>query len=107
MIFYYSLAILAYFITALGQVLIKIAAKSRASMFSKVNITGALLLLVCVPISLFTLSKMDFSVFYSFSALTYVFITLFASYFLHEKIDLSKVIGVAIVVAGVLIFNIL
>jgi uncharacterized membrane protein len=47
----------------------------------------------------------DFSDFYSFTALSYVFIMLFSWRILKEDIDRLIVIGNFLVIAGVIVFN--
>jgi len=47
----------------------------------------------------------DFSDFYSFTALSYVFIMFFCWKILKEDIDKLRIIGNLLVIAGVIIFN--
>ena len=89
----------------MGQLLIKKAAKNSSGYVSRDNVIGAALLVTCIPLSLFVLSKVDFSVFYSFSALIYVFIIIFSKYFLNEIIDWKKTAGIIFIILGILVFN--
>jgi len=47
----------------------------------------------------------DFSVFYSFTALNYFFIMVFAWKILKEDIDKWKAVGNFLVIVGIVIFN--
>ena len=105
MTLYYLLAIIVPILTAFGQIEVKLASKNSFGVFSKHNMIGALLFLLCIPISLFVLTKLDFSVFYSFSALTYICISVLSGMFLKEKMDLQKTIGTVVIVIGVIIYN--
>ena len=49
---------------------------------------------------------LEFSVFYSVTALNYVFIALLAHFHLRERFDRAKVIGSIITVVGVFVYNI-
>ncbi len=48
---------------------------------------------------------MEFSIFYSFTALNYLFIMFFSWKILKEKFDILRILGNVLVIIGVIIFN--
>ena len=56
-------------------------------------------------LSVTTMRFMEFSIFYSFTALNYLFIMFFSWKILKEKFDRLRIIGNVLVIIGVIIFN--
>lgn len=66
-------------------------------------IVGAILgTLVASFLWILTLSKLDLSVAYPFSVLSYVAVVLISHFFLNEHITLPRMIGVALICIGIL-----
>ncbi|MBE3089198.1 MAG: EamA family transporter [Actinobacteria bacterium] len=112
MALYISLAILIQFLVALSQVIFKIGAlkvdfkKPLVYNFKNKFILTSIFLFILVPVlSIITMRVIDLSDFYSFTALSYVFIMLFSWRILKEDIDRLIVIGNFLVIAGVIVFN--
>jgi len=112
MALYVSLAILIQFIVALSQVVLKIGAKKvnfkeplLHNVKNKHLLTSIFLFLLVPVLSVITMRVIDFSSFYSFTALSYFFIMLFSWKILKEDIDRLRIIGNLLVIAGVIIFN--
>lgn len=112
MVLYISLAILIQFLVALAQVVLKIGAKKVNlkeplihSIKNKHLLISIFLFLFVPVLSVITMRVIDFSDFYSFTALGYFFIMLFSWKILKEDIDRLKIIGNLLVIAGVVIFN--
>ena len=110
--FYIFLAILIQFLVALAQVNLKIGSikvdfkKSLSYNLKNKHLLISILLFLLVPVlSVITMRIIDFSVFYSFTALNYFFIMLFAWKILKEDIDKLRIIGNFLVIAGVIVFN--
>lgn len=109
----YSLAVLMAFFTALGQVLLKlysVKSNKRNRSFLKKFLNPFLILSVL----LFSLSfigaiwvmrYLEFTIYYSITALNFVFITFLSKKYLKEKIDSKKWVGIIIIVVGLLVFN--
>jgi len=68
-------------------------------------LTSIFLFLLVPVLSVITMRVIDFSDFYSFTALSYFFIMLFSWKILKEDIDRLRIIGNLLVIAGVIIFN--
>ena len=112
MALYISLAILIQFLVALSQVIFKIGALKVDfkkplvyNLKNKYLLTSIFLFLIVPVLSIITMRVIDFSDFYSFTALSYVFIMLFSWKILKEDIDRLIVIGNFLVIAGVIVFN--
>jgi drug/metabolite transporter (DMT)-like permease len=112
MALYISLAILIQFLVALSQVIFKIGALKVDfkkplvyNLKNKYLLTSIFLFLIVPVLSIITMRVIDFSDFYSFTALSYVFIMLFSWRILKEDIDRLIVIGNFLVIAGVIVFN--
>lgn len=112
MALYISLAILIQFLVALLQVIFKIGAlkvdfkKPLVYNLKNKYLLASIFLFLIVPVlSIITMRVIDFSDFYSFTALSYVFIMLFSWKILKEDIDRLIVIGNFLVIAGVIVFN--
>lgn len=112
MLLYISLAILIQFLVALAQVILKIGAtkvnfkKPLVYNLKNKHLLTSIFLFLLVPVlSVITMRVIDFSDFYSFTALSYFFIMLFSWKILKEDIDRLRIIGNLLVIAGVIIFN--
>lgn len=110
--FFISLAILIQFIVSLAQVNLKIGSikanfkKPLVYNLKNKHLITSIFLFLLVPIlSIISLRVIDFSVFYSFTALNYFFIMLFAWKILKEDIDKLRIIGNILVITGVIVFN--
>lgn len=67
-------------------------------------VSGCILFSLSVIGSIYAMRKLDFSVFYSLSALNYLFIAIFSKLMLHEEIDRAKAIGTAVVMLGIVLY---
>lgn len=109
---YIFLAVAIQFLVALAQVILKMGAvrldlkKPLLYNFKNKYLLLSVFLFLLVPVlSIATLRVIDFSNFYSFTALSYFFVMLFSWRILKEDIDKLRVIGNILVIAGVIIFN--
>jgi len=109
---YIFLAVLVQFLVALAQVNLKIGAirvnfkKPLVYNLKNKHLLISISLFLLVPIlSIIIMRIIDFSVFYSFTALNYFFIMLFAWKILKEDIDKLRIIGNFLVIIGVIVFN--
>jgi multidrug transporter EmrE-like cation transporter len=106
------LVIFIQFLVAYGQYNLKIGAKrlnfrkSISYNFKNWNIFIAALLFFAVTVlSVITMRFMEFSIFYSFTALNYLFMMFFSWKMLKENFDILRIIGNILVIIGVIIFN--
>ncbi|MDD3628549.1 MAG: EamA family transporter [Candidatus Humimicrobiaceae bacterium] len=110
--FYIFLAIVIQFLVALAQVILKIGARQidfkkpiYYNLKNKYLVISVFLFILDPILSIITMRVVDFSDFYSFTALGYFFIMMFSWLILKEDIDRRRIIGNLLVIAGVLIFN--
>jgi drug/metabolite transporter (DMT)-like permease len=110
--FYILLAVAAQFVVAFAQVILKIGARQADLKNPIIHnlknrfILASIFLFMLVPVlSIVSMRVIDFSDFYSFTALSYFFIMIFSWKVLKEDIDRSRIIGNILVIAGVVIFN--
>jgi len=93
-----------------GQVALKKAVKNidgvNIGLFYNVDLLiGILLYGICSISWLWVLKTMSLSKAYPFLALTFLFVPLFAHFFLGESISLNIIIGALLVVVGVCMIN--
>jgi len=112
MAYYILLAIFIQFLVAYGQYHLKVGArrlnlkKDLAYNIRNWNILLAIILfLTTTVLSIITMRFMEFSIFYSFTALNYLFIMLLSWKILKEKFDILRILGNLLVIIGVIIFN--
>lgn len=110
MIVYYVLAICSTFMAAVGQVYLKqysICEKGKGlrKIFHFYLILSVVFFLCSTFLSIYVLKKLSFTIFYTLTALNFVFIALLSAIVLKEKVDKTKVIGIVIIVLGLVIFN--
>jgi len=101
-----GLVILATFVGAFGPILLKKASAKRLSniksLMSNYHLLGGVSLyglatLLFIP----ALKGGDLSVLYPFVALVYVWVSLLSVKFLREKMNLTKWLGIALIIVGV------
>src|SRR4030065_939457 len=109
---YISLAVVIQFLVAMAQVILKLGARQvdfrKPLVYNLKNkyLLISIFLFMLVPVfSIIVMRVIDFSNFYSFTALSYFFIMLFSWKVLKEDIDRLRIIGNLLVIAGVVIFN--
>lgn len=110
---YYMLAVLVSVLASLAQVNFKMGSLNinvkkpiAYNLKNKHLIIGIILFLLSPAISIFIMRVIDFSVFYTFTALNYFFIMLFSYKILNEKIGKLKIIGNSLIILGIIVFNI-
>lgn len=115
--FYFSLLVMSVFV-AYSQVLMKkISVSLDLSNLSAVirSIIGLLknlpflfvvfLILTSSVLYLYALNGLDLSIAYSMTSLNYIFVVVFSSIFLKEKINIYNIIGTLFIFMGILIIN--
>ena len=111
------LACCTMIILSLGQVILKLfAAEVAQSSFTLASLTNltliryVILLIVVYGLVLclwlFVLQRMELSRAFPFAALTFVFVPLFAFYFLGEVISPSTVVGTILIVGGIVVVTV-
>jgi len=112
MAYYILLAVFIQFLVAYGQYHLKVGSrrldlkKNLAFNIKNWNLVFAIILFLLITVlSIVTMRFMEFSIFYSFSALNYLFIMFFSWKILKEKFDRLRILGNVLVVVGVIIFN--
>lgn len=106
-----SISLLSAISTGAGQVFFKKAGVKKHPGFlhkflDPQFLLGVLFFVVAAGATIWALTLMEFSSFYTLTALNYLFIILFSRWFLNEKIDRFKVIGTLIVISGIILYNI-
>jgi len=109
---YIFLAVIIQLLVALAQLILKMGATridfNESLVYNLKNkyILISIFLFLLVPVlSIITMRVIDFSNFYSFTALSYFFIMIFSWRILKEDIDKLRIIGNLLVIAGVIVFN--
>ncbi len=111
-VLYILLAILVQFLVALAQLNLKIGS-TRVSLnkpliynLKNKHLLASIFLFLLVPVlSIIIMRVIDFSIFYSFTALNYFFIMLFSWKVLKEDIGKLRIMGNLLVIVGVVVFN--
>ena len=109
---YILLAIFIQFLVAYAQYHMKVGARKLApdkglsyNIRNRNLILAIMLFLTTTILSVHVMRYMDFSIFYSFTALNYLFIMFFSWKILKERFDRLRIIGNVLVIIGVIIFN--
>jgi len=110
MVIFYGVAVLTAICASIAHILFKLFALSFASLSLgacwdwRLGM-GVFLFGTSVVLTIVSLRVIDFSAFYSFTALNYLFISVLSKTFLGENLDREKVLGNTIIVAGILVYN--
>jgi drug/metabolite transporter (DMT)-like permease len=107
---YYLIGIASSMAASGGQVFLKLSARkftlSRLINLEDRNLlVGILLLVMSMLLSVYALRRIEFSAYYSLTALNYLFISSFSKIILKEKMDDHKIFANIIIVIGILVFN--
>jgi len=101
---FFSQILLKKGMTAFGDVSLKGSSMFDLALSVMTNIfvlAGLFVMVVSMASHLVVLSKVDISFAYPFLGLSFVLITVYGHYVLHEPLNAWKVSGVALIVAGV------
>jgi len=108
-VIFYIFAVSVAVLTAFGQLFFKKTAikdkKGLAKIIDFHFILGGFCFAIAPFLSILSMRKLDYSVFYSFNALVYIVVVLISKFILNERIDKSKIIGVSVIFIGLLVFN--
>ena len=107
---WYLLAACASFLASLGHISFKLFAVKRVAAFSgrlphRELVLGSTFFGAGIVLGIYVLRFIDFSVFYSFTALNYLFISVLSKLILREQVDRLKIGGSVVIVIGILIYN--
>ena len=104
----YLLLLAGTVLAALGQVLFKIGATGRDTLFDFVNIwivVGLISYVFSTVFWIYSLSKAQLTLVYPFTALTFVFVYLVGVFVLGEETSVKALIGVASVLVGLFLIS--
>ncbi len=107
---FYAVAVIVAIFASIGHICFKkFALKCKtafpALLMDRHLISGSAFFGTSVILSIIALKFIDFSSFYSFTALNYLFISVLSKIYLKEQIDRSKIIGIVIIAIGILVYN--
>ena len=108
---YYIIAYIAAILTAISQILLKIGATrySKSSIvkfyLNKFVISGYCIFFIVTLMNLFAYKFIDLKSYIFIYPATIVSVLLLSRIILHEEFDKKKYGGVAIVIIGIIIFN--
>lgn len=110
MIFYYTLAVFAAFLTAIGQVALKrYSGETNPTLWTKLTnkyfILSISSFVGTFAIAIYVMRVLDFTIYYALTSLNFGFIALLSAIYLKEKIDRRKAVGVLVIIFGLIIFN--
>jgi multidrug transporter EmrE-like cation transporter len=114
MIFSLFLVLLAVLLTGISQVLMKIGSTHQGKRKDSVlaaylnlhTLCAYGLLLLVTVISVIALKDVPLKVFYTIASLGFVGVLFFSVVFLRERLTLIKMGATALIIAGVMLFNI-
>ena len=107
---FYAVAVIVAIFASIGHICFKkFALKGKiilpAMLVDRHLVAGTTLFGASVILSIIALKFIDFSAFYSFTALNYLFISVLSKIYLKERIDKKKIIGNLIIILGILVYN--
>ncbi|HEO72114.1 MAG TPA: hypothetical protein ENN80_12705 [Candidatus Hydrogenedentes bacterium] len=108
--FPYAIGVLVAVMASTGHMFFKRFALKRRfvfphSLFDPHLDAGLFLFGSSVILTLIAVHYLDFSVYYSLTALNYVFISALSKVYLGERIDRQKIIGNAVIILGIVVYN--
>lgn len=112
MILYYVFGVMVAFFASLGQIMLKKASlDSRSNNLSIITnahlLYGVFYFILSALLSIYSMRRIQFSIFFSLTAFNYIFIISLSKMLLKEKLDVYKIAGCIIILFGILIFNIM
>ncbi|NLP44417.1 MAG: EamA family transporter [Peptococcaceae bacterium] len=112
----YILALISVALGSIGQFLLKLASgelkvggglwQLALSFINFKMIVAITCFVTSMILWVFVLRKLELSIAYPMVSLGYVFVMLLSFYFLQEQIYLTKLLGTALIVVGVIVLNI-
>ena len=107
---YLGLAVFSVFIASLSQTLLKWESgkehKSFVREYLNVGVIGGYgLLALSMLLTMFAYKKLPLSMTPAFESCSYIFVTIFGAAVFHEKITKKKLMALALIVAGILVFT--
>ena len=99
-----ALLVFVAFLSALGQMFFKLAAREDMSIWKKfINprfLWGVVMFLSCPMISSIAAQAVSFSMLYGMTSLNFIFILSMSGLVLKERVDLPKIGGVLLIMSG-------
>jgi drug/metabolite transporter (DMT)-like permease len=107
---FYAVAVIVAIFASIGHICFKkFALKGKTALPALLMdwhlISGSAFFGTGVILSIIALKYIDFSAYYSFTALNYLFISGLSKIYLKERIDQRKIIGNLIIISGILVYN--
>lgn len=111
----YVTALISIALGSIGQLILKIASAEvktgniLLTFLSLINykiIAAVSCFVISMFLWIFVLKKMELSVAYPMVSLGYVFVMLLSYFFLQEQLFYTKILGTALIVAGVVVLNV-
>ena len=97
---------LAMFGTAAGQLCLKKHHTLEEKKIISVNFLVAMILFMSVPLFIYlSLQYLNFIIVFLSDAIVIAIVVIFSAIFLKEKINLEKIIGIAVIILGIVIIN--
>ncbi len=106
-----AVAVAAILSASLGHIFLKkFALRSREPVYKRLFdahfVLSAAFFVASAGLGMVALMFMEFSVFFSWTALSYIFISVLSRACLGEEIDKRKVLGNLFIIVGILVYNI-
>jgi len=111
MIGYFFIGFIGVFLTALSQIILKLGAIKNASgsfiyfLINPYTIIGYTLMFLVTLINLYIFKVLDLKFALVFLPSSYILVLIFSVLILKEKIKKEKMVQYAIVMAGIILFN--
>ncbi len=110
MIPWFGLAIFSVFMASLSQTLLKWESGKEHNNFWREylnpGVIGGYGLLACsMFLTMFAYKKLPLSMTPAFESFSYLFVTFFGVTVFHEKLTIKKVLALALIIAGIVIFT--
>jgi small multidrug resistance pump len=110
LIFYLVLTLIIVILTSVGHVFLKIGAiraleSEKSVYFDILSIFGYAIFALVAFLSIYAMKGIALKVFFALNSLTYICIPLLAYFVLKEPETQNRIIGIVVISAGVIIFN--
>lgn len=101
------LFIFSVLIASISQILLKLGSKNSSNLYlNKYTISGYVILVFSTLCTVIAYKKTNLSTGMLLESLSYIFVPCLSYYILKEKMSKKRVLGMIVIIAGILIFNI-
>lgn len=105
-ILYILLFVCSIMIAAYSQILLKKGAGKKNIYLNRYTIIGYAIMIISTLFTLIAYKKINLSLGQVLQSLSFIFVLLLSHFILKENINKKQIIGIAVIIVGIIVFNI-